>query len=162
MSAPFSVTVNLGVVERMLDDVASTCEASVRPAAQAGAQVLYDEVKRNVGRLKKHTGNLDRSIYQHYVEAKSRVGVSFYSVGASEKKAPHAHLVEYGHLQRYEVSFDRKRGRFITHKDRPLPRPVQLAAKPFIRPAIAHFERAMQAARERYIAELQSKGVLSS
>lgn len=155
----FAVSVNLGDVERMLDDVASSCEAAARPAAQAGAQVLYDDVKRNVGRLKKHTGKLDRAIYQAYSADQSDPRRAVYHVSWNARKAPHGHLVEFGHLQRYEITFDRNTGRFITHKDRPLAAPRQVAAQPFIRPAMARFEQAITAARERFLADLQSKGV---
>jgi hypothetical protein len=70
--------------------------------------------------------------------------------------------VEFGHLQRYEITFDRNTGRFITHKDRPLAAPRQVAAQPFIRPAMARFEQAITAARERFLADLQSKGVVTA
>lgn len=140
---------------------ATAIAESVRPAAQAGAQVLYEEVQRNVGRIKPHTGNLARSVYQVHSD-RSGNGVEVYHVSWNAKKAPHGHLVEFGHLQRYEVTHDPKTGRFITHKDRPLASPKQIPARPFIRPAAAKFDKAMEAARARLFAELEHKGVVKA
>lgn len=157
----FSLKIDAAGALAMVDGIADTCEAAARPAAQAAAQVLYDEVKRNVGRLKKHTGNLAGSIYQAYSKDNSGNGRATYHVSWNARKAPHGHLVEFGHLQRYEVSFDPQTRRFTTHKDRPLASPRQVAARPFVRPAVARFEQAMQAAQERYLAELQARKVIA-
>lgn len=160
MSRAFSIKFDAAAAYRMLDDVADECEAAARPAAQAMAQVLYDQVKANVGRLRRRTGNLAASIYQAYSASNSRPGVAAYHVSWNAKKAPHGHLVEFGHLQRYEISFDRDSNRFITHKDRPLAAPKHVAARPFIRPAMGHAQRALDAGRGRYFAELQAKGLI--
>lgn len=144
-------------LNQWLDELAAEANAAVRPAAQAGAQVLYDEVKRNVGRLKRKTGNLERSIYQAFSPDNSGDGKVTYHVSWNRKKAPHGHLVEFGHLQRYEVSFDPNTKRFTTHKDRPLPVPKQIAAKPFVRPAMAKFPQALEAAKEELFKRLDQK-----
>ena len=156
----FSIKVDLGDIDKMLDGVADACVEAARPAAQAGAQVLYDEVQRNVGRIRRHTGNLASSIYQAYSKDNSRAGVATYHISWNARKAPHGHLVEFGHLQRYEISFDPVTKRFITHKDRPLPTPRHVAARPFIRPAMAKMPAAEEAMRLRYLQELQTRGVL--
>jgi HK97 gp10 family phage protein len=78
-------------------------KAAVRPAAQAGAQVLYEAVKANVNRIGKKTGNLAASIYQAYAPEKSGELVSTYAISWNKQKAPHGHLVEFGHIQRYKV-----------------------------------------------------------
>lgn len=142
------------------DALAAELEAPVRPAAQAMAQVLYDQVQLNVGRLRKKTGNLARSIYQAYSKDSSTPQRAVYHVSWNARKAPHGHLVEFGHLQRYEVSFNRETGRFMTHRDRPLPTPKLVAARPFLRPALAYTQQALDAGRDRYFAELQAKGVI--
>jgi hypothetical protein len=67
--------------------------------------------------------------------------------------------VEFGHLQRYEVSYDEKTGRFTTHKDKPLPTPKHIPAKPFIRPAVDAFPAAQAAGESAYLARLQERGV---
>jgi len=154
-----SVTFSMDTTGLMqwLNELEAEAQAAVRPAAQAGAQVLYDEVKRNVARLKRKTGNLERAIYQAFSPDNSAEGRVTYHVSWNRRKAPHGHLVEFGHLQRYEVSFDPNTKRFTTHKDRPLPAPKQIAAKPFVRPAMAKFPQALEAAKEELFKRLDQK-----
>lgn len=144
-------------LNQWLDELQAEALAAVRPAAQAGAQVLYDEVKRNVARLKRKTGNLDRSIYQAFSPDNSVDGKVTYHVSWNRRKAPHGHLVEFGHLQRYEISFDPNTKRFTTHKDRPLAAPKQVAARPFVRPAMAKFPQALEAAKAELFKRLDAK-----
>lgn len=155
-----SVTVraDMSALDSFLDELGDTVEEAVRPAAQAGAQVLYDEVKKNVAAIGKKTGNLQRSIYQAFSKDNSIEAKAVYHVSWNARKAPHGHLVEYGHLQRYEISFNPKTQRFMTHKDRPLPGgPRQIAAKPFVRPAMARFEAAMEAAKAELMRRIAEK-----
>lgn len=107
----------------------------VRPAAQAGAQVFYDEVRTRVAALgdapekaaaeagvQVGTGNLLRSIYQAHSEDKSINGKSAYVIswrtGKSKEgsggltTAPHGHLVELGHWRKYKVY--KRNGRWFT------------------------------------------------
>lgn len=142
-----TISVDTAALDAALDGIAADLDDAARPAAQAAAQVLYNEVKRNVGRLKKHTGNLDRSIYQAFSKNNSGDGHATYHVSWNAKKAPHGHLVEYGHLQRYEITYDPQTKRFTTHKDRPLAQPKLIAARPFVRPAMAAFPAAIEAAK---------------
>jgi len=153
----FAITVDTSGLEAWLQQLGDEAEAAVRPAAQAAAQVLYDEVKRNVGRIKKRTGNLERSIYQAFSANNSGTGFATYHVSWNARKAPHGHLVEYGHLQRYEITYDPQTRRFTTHKDRPLPAPKQVAARPFVRPAQAKFGAAMEAAKAELWKRLDKK-----
>ncbi len=148
-----TITVDLKGADAVLDGVAADSEAAARPAAQAMAQVLYDQVKLNVSRIRKHTGNLDRSIYQAFSPDNSSAGRMTYHVSWNAKKAPHGHLVEYGHLQRYLVTID-ERGRWITHKDKPLLHPIHIAGKPFIRPVVAYFEQARAAGEAEFARRL--------
>ena len=155
----FSITLDLRSLHAVLDAASRACKEAARPAAQAGAQVLYDEVKRNVSRIKRKTGNLAAGIYQVYSKSSSQDGgTQAYHVSWNAKKAPHGHLVEFGHLQRYQVTYDPKTKRFTTHKDRPLATPYQVAARPFIRPAIAKMLEAEQAMADRFFAELSDRG----
>ena len=153
MSKTFAITADLSGLDSMTDGLAADAEAAARPAAQAMAQVLYDEVKRNVSRIKRKTGNLASSIYQAYSN-QSTPGHPVYHISWNARKAPHGHLVEYGHLQRYEITFDPVTKRFTTHKDRPLAVPKQLAARPFIRPALGKFEQARTAGRDEFLRRL--------
>lgn len=143
----FGIDINEGQFDALCDGLTAAVEDAARPAAQAAAQVLYDEVQRNVRRIRRRTGNLAASIYQAYSRDNSGPARATYHISWNARKAPHGHLVEFGHFQRYEVSFDRESGRFITHLDRPLARPKKVAARPFIRPAQAAMPRAIEAAK---------------
>jgi len=152
----FKITIDasqLGMAELVAD-----AEAAARPAAQAGAQVLYDAVRRNVNGIKRHTGNLSRSIYQAFSRDQSSQGKATYHISWNAKKAPHGHLVEWGHLQRYEVTYDPLTRRFTTHKTRPLATPKLVAARPFVRPAMAQMPQAEAAMRTRWLEELAKQG----
>lgn len=179
----FGITLDLHALRATLDATAEDFAAAARPAAQAGAQVLYDEVKRNVGRIKRKTGNLAASIYQAYSSNNSTPGgVQTYHVSWNASKAPHGGLVEFGHLQRYEIVRD-DRGRMYPMvrpemRGKPKPKrrasqaekdayyvplaggPRQIPAKPFIRSAIDRMPEAQKAMSARFIAELSARGVL--
>lgn len=156
----FGISVDVGALLADIEADAQAVEAASRPAAQAGAQVLYAAVQRNVARIKRKSGNLARSIYQAYSKDNSGPGRATYHISWNAKKAPHGHLVEYGHLQRFEVTHDPKTGHFITHRDRPLATPKQIPGNPFIRPAMSQLPAAQQAMVDRFLAELATKGII--
>lgn len=156
----FRITVDLSGMEADLRQKAAQFEDVARPAAQAGAQVIYNAVRANVARLKQHSGKLAAAIYQAYSQDNSTRGRAVYHVSWNYRKAPHGHLVEYGHLQVYEVSFDKATGRFVTHVDRPLPQPKLVAARPFVRPAADKAPQAEQAMEQRLMDELSKRGVI--
>jgi HK97 gp10 family phage protein len=88
-----------------LDQLQAGVKEQVRPAAQAGAQVLYEEVllrvpvSKSVRKYKGKTyapGGLKASIYQVFSQDNSADGRATYHVSWNYKKAPHGHLVEYG------------------------------------------------------------------
>lgn len=89
--------------ESLLDELGDATEKAVRPAAQAGTQVLYDQVLRNVSKIGFVTGNLMQAIYQAYSKDNSGPLAATYHVSWNHIKAPHGGLVEYGHWQRYAV-----------------------------------------------------------
>lgn len=89
-------------------------QAATRPAAQAGAQVLYDAVKMNtrtqvMTSLKAHwfygtnqkylfdPGTLQASIYQVHSKRNSGPGKDTYHISYNMQKCPYAHMVEFGH-----------------------------------------------------------------
>lgn len=161
--------VDLSGLNLLLDELGEKAKEAVRPAAQAAAQVFYEEMKGNAERIKRKTGNLASSIYQAYSPEKSGERSATYHVSWNAKKAPHGGLIEYGHIQRY-VAYMRKDGKYITKvrpeaqgKPRPnrrasqaikdayyvtLPTPVQVAARPFARPALDKFAEAQKAAEK--------------
>lgn len=161
--------VDLSGLNLLLDELGEKAKEAVRPAAQAAAQVFYDEMKGNAERIKRKTGNLAASIYQAYSPEKSGERSATYHVSWNAKKAPHGGLVEYGHLQRYRYyqGGDGKirpmvrpgmDGRPRPGRNAPqaqkdayyvtLPTPVQVAARPFARPALDKFAEAQKAAEK--------------
>lgn len=165
--------VNVGGVEAMLDAIEGDIQAAVRPAAQAGAEVIYRAVMKNVQAIGKVTGNLSSAIYQVYSEDNSAPGKATYHVSWNQKKAPHGQLVEFGHIQRYAVRMAED-GNWYTlvrpsMRGKPKPRrrasqaerdayyvprkggPQQIAAQPFMRPAYARRDDAVAAVRSKFL-----------
>lgn len=139
-----------------LDELAADALAAVRPAAQAGAQVLYDEVKSNASARKK-TGNLAASIYQVFSDDNSTPRRAEYHVSWNARKAPHGHLVEYGYIQTRQVYIG-KDGKWYSSKV-PLAQPKPIAARPFLRPAFdAKGTAALQAAKDRWLRDMAERG----
>lgn len=155
----FSINLDLAALDRTIGGMTADCEAAARPAAQAMAQVLYDDVKGRATGLGRKTGNLSASIYQAFSERLSVDGRAVYHVSWNPRKAPHGHLVEFGHVMTHAAYFDEKRQRWFTDKRRPV-KPRQVAAQPFVRPAIARFPQAQQVGHDRYLQELKERGVL--
>ncbi|RZI62441.1 MAG: HK97 gp10 family phage protein [Rubrivivax sp.] len=165
-----------------LDEGAELMVDAARPAAQAGAQVLYDAVKRNVSALGRKTGKLEGSIYQKFSDELSRGGRRVYRISWNAKKAPHGHLVEFGFLQSYVMyqgNDGRVRplvrpgmeglprpGRWATRAEKdayyvPLPGgPKQRPGKAFVRSAASQFPKAQAAMEARYLEELRAMGVI--
>lgn len=162
-----------------IDKIVETAKDAVRPAAQAGAQVLYDDAKRNVpvqteahifqgtsyngGRKKKggksagkkgqqylfYPGNLRDSIYQVYSKGNSGPLVSTYHVAWNHKKAPYGFMVEFGVLRTRRV-FQDKNGAWHTTKIK-LKVPKKRAGKAFLRGAWeSNKNQAVAAMREAY------------
>jgi len=144
------IEVDMGGVNALLQTIADDMSKATRPASQAAAQVLYDEVKRNVAKIGKVTGNLDSSIYQVYSKKNSTDWRSAYDDSWNKQTAPHGHLVEYGHIQKFK-SYIGSDGNWYTNKKALLPQPKQVAAKPFMRPAISKFNEAMDAAKDKML-----------
>lgn len=162
-------SVNTDALTSLIEGMAERAEGVARPAAQAGAQVIYDRVKLNVSRLGRVTGNLNNSIYQVYSD-QSTDTVAIYHIGWNNKKAPHGVNVEYGHMVRYEYYKDSK-GR-IRPMVRPekvgtprptnrkdfanyyVPRkggPLRVAPKSFLREARSVFPQAYLAAKNKIV-----------
>lgn len=155
--AGFSITFDTNAFLSQLDEKKSEISEALRPAAQAGAQVLYDEVKRNVAKIGKKTGNLSSSIYQVYSKDNSIDGqIHRYHISWNAKKAPHGHLVEYGHVQRYVTVIDKRTGEWVTLKSKPLPAPKVVGARPFLRPAMSKFPAAQAAMKNEFYSLLKS------
>jgi hypothetical protein len=156
-----TMKVDMAAVNVMLAQLKGDIHKAVRPAAQAAAEVLYRAVLTNVDAIGRKTGNLRASIYQAFSEDKSKaVGDGYsravYHVSWNAKKAPHGHLVEYGHIQKFKVYLG-KDGRWYTNKKAPLATPKQVAARPFIRPAFNRQDEAVAAAKAKIYEILGAK-----
>lgn len=163
------LTVDISALEQDLAQLGDAMEEVARPAAQAMAQVYYDEFKRNIAAIPEKTGNLGRSAYQVYSRSNSGTGVASYHVSWNPRKAPHGHLVENGHVQRY-VTYEGSDGNLYTAKrpeaygkpkprrgasqaerDRyylPLATPKQIPARAPLRRAQQKTPQAVEAARQ--------------
>lgn len=150
-----TLKVPMEAVNALLHELEGDIHKAVRPAAQAAADVLYHAVLTNVDAIGKETGNLRSAIYQAFSEDQSKVAGEGYSratyhVSWNAKKAPHGHLVEYGHIQKYKVYLG-KDGKWYTNKRAPLAAPKQVGARPFIRPAFHRQNEAVEAAKAKLL-----------
>lgn len=167
----FSMGLNLSDLDGFINQSKEKLQASIRPAAQAGAQVLYEAVRSNAGRNKK-TGNLERSIYQKFSESNSTELKATYHISWNQTKAPHGFLLEYGHIQRYKVyvgsdgNWHTAVRRAMQGKPKPkrsapqsvkdayyvtLPSPKYVPAIPLVRAAVvSHGEKAVQAMKDEF------------
>jgi len=175
----FTASVDIDALLADTDDEIAAIEAAARPAAQAGAQVLYDAVKANVRRLGKKTGNLEGAIQQAYATKEGRAGFARYDISWSHIKAPHGHLLEDGWIQRYAVYMG-KNGKWYTlvrpeKRGTPKPKrsapqsvkdayyvlrpggPVQHPAKAFVRSAAQYIPAAEDAMEKRFFEELDKR-----
>lgn len=97
----FKMELDTSSLNDLIDEIGAAIEEAARPAAQAAAQVLYEEVHRNVASIGRETGNLANAIYQAFSKDNSAPGHATYHVSWNGSKAPHGHLLEYGFIQRY-------------------------------------------------------------
>ena len=102
-----SMTFDDAGLQAKLDKFAAELQAAARPAAQAGAQVFYDEVKiRAPMSTKSHgykgspniyqPGNLKASIYQVFSKTNSVNGKQVYQISYNQKKAFYGRFIEFG------------------------------------------------------------------
>lgn len=114
-----SVRLNIASFKDQLRAEADKLHAATRPAAQAGAQIIYERARINVPvskdphyfyiRGKKYgpfaPGNLRNAIYQVFSESKSFKDVSTYQISWNKKEAPYGFMVELGTSQSAARSF---------------------------------------------------------
>lgn len=126
MAEAFAIKFDGSAFDAELDAITATAEECMRPAAQAGIQVFYDEVLLRVpvaqdshyfyGSSYRATGtrygigggsnrgpiapykpgNLRDSIYQAFSKDNSGDGFATYHCSWNYKKAPYGHMVENG------------------------------------------------------------------
>lgn len=148
-------------------------QASARPSAQAGAQVLHDVARRQAPRssgahrfigtqyAKNGTaytfqpGTLQAAIYQAFSRDNSADGQATYHVTVNTRKAPYWFWAENGRVQRHAVVLT-KAGRFMTLKHQPLAAPKRTLGKPYLGAARDALPQAEAAMRQRFSQEMQS------
>lgn len=109
-----SMKINMNVAKFKLELAATAAELgrATRPAAQAGAQIIYDRAKSiaiGIRSDKPHMfhgtnkiygpyspGNLREAIYQAFSKDRSFSDVSTYHISWNADKAPYGGMVEFG------------------------------------------------------------------
>lgn len=140
---------------RGLDSLSTVAKRHLpRSMAVAAGKVFRDEAQNRAP--KGPTGNLRAAIYLAYSENRSRPdhGFAAYGVTWNKSKAPHGHLVEFGHWQTH-ATYLGKDGKWYSDPNKPLANPKWVPAHPFLRPTYdAMVQTALQAAMERGQARL--------
>ena len=100
----FRIDFDFSSFEKKLDTLIATdlAESVMRKAAGAGAKILYDEMR---ARVPVKTGKLKESIYYWWDKQQSGKQSALYRIGPNTKKAPHWHLVEFGHWDKTKKHF---------------------------------------------------------
>lgn len=148
MADAFRIDFDTSGVDAALDKIANKAGECVRPAAQAGASVLYGEARYRApvsegahffyGTHQKYlfaAGTLRDSIYQVYSEDNSSKGrLATYHISWNHQKAPYGFMVEYG--------------------------TSRAAAHPFIRPAYdAAKDLSLTVANDKFISLMEGANV---
>ena len=157
MADPIQTKTDFSSALAGLDRLAGAARVSLaRSMAVAGGQVLRDEAKllAPVGTEEGGSiapGALRDSIYLAYKQNKSSDHQEVYSVSWNAKKAPHGHLLEFGHWQPYVVAKIKGGyggGYYSTKVKKETP--TWTPAHPFLRPALdSASDRARAAMIER-------------
>jgi len=100
-----------------------------RSMAVAGGSQIRDEAK---ARAPVESGALRDAVYLAYRDGRSTESQVVYSVSWNKKKAPHGHLIEFGHWQT-RVAYQGSDGNW--YSGAPLAAPRWVPAVPFLRPA---------------------------
>lgn len=133
MAESFSIRFDRAGLDAGLDELLAAAQQNARPAAQVGAQVLYDEARLRAGppNMTPRTGKLKDSIYQVYSKDHSGADHATYHISWNARTAPHGHLLEYG--------------------------TSRMAARPFLRPAFdARQQDALRASHAKYTELMQA------
>jgi hypothetical protein len=171
----FKIVVDTHKVQRKLKDIWEQGELAARPAAQAGAQVFYDEVKLRApvsdaphffyGRLAKGAttrtiypfkpGDLRDSVYQVFSKDNSNKSRATYHIAWNHQVVPYGFMVEFGHIQTRK-SYIGSDGLWYTSKEPLEGGPKVVGPTPFLRPsADAKRGDAIEAANARWIADMK-------
>lgn len=162
-SKTFSATFQSNIAAALQGLAKEVQETTLRPAAYAGARVLYDEMHLRVPRV---TGELEESLYHWFDVKRSSDVKKIYMIGPNKEDAPHWYNVEFGHW-RYNKIIDGRPVRSMSNKNRRVPTPgtraptvhdlpgalflpVWVPPTPYVRPTWdGGIQYAMKAAKKR-------------
>lgn len=100
-----NASLDLSGIFARLDHITSAAHNAARPAAQAGAQVFYDEVRARVpvsakphksGKKTYTPGTLRRAVYQAFVQDESGADRATYRISWNKSHAFYGRFVEFG------------------------------------------------------------------
>ena len=114
-----AVRMNVAAFKEQLRAEVDKLHAATRPAAQAGAQIIYERARLEAPvsadshyfyiRGKKYgpyaPGTLKNAIYQVYSKENSFKDVSTYHISWNKDKAPYGYVYEWGNSKRGAKSF---------------------------------------------------------
>lgn len=142
-----------GDLKKQLEQFAKDLQGEVLTSAvAAGAKVLYDELQV---RVPVDDGQLKSAVYRYMDRETEKQPNRTYFVGVNMAKAPHWWLVEYGHMQSFQVIKTKNKG-WKTLKKRPLPAPRFVPGSPYLRPtADAKLAEALEVVKKRFGQKIQ-------
>ena len=170
------ITASLNGFRAALDKVGAEMLDAARPAAYDGSDVILAEINSKVASMGQRKGLLHNAIYRVFAR-RSQDDVPIYDVGVNMRKAPHWHLIEYGHW-RYYAAKQLPSGDWVTLKRKgakgkkpsrkaskavkdayyiPLKTPVWVPARPYLRPAKEALPKALAAARKTFLERIRAK-----
>lgn len=126
------VDIDTAAVTAGLDKLVDQAYSVARTIGAAVGAAMRDEAKSKV---RSHSGKLAAAIVVKYAPEWSTDKQVRYIVTWNRKKAPHGHLVEFGH-RRYNEVVQLPNGQWITTNNK-LEHPEWVPARPFLRPAQA-------------------------
>lgn len=163
MAEPIQAKADFSGWRRAIEQLAGPARESLaRTMAVAGGRILRDEAKMlapvggDMSVVERQAGESNRpgllrsAIYLAYKPERSTHGEYVYSVSWNAKKAPHGHLVEFGHWRTHAV-YKGKDGEWYTNPKIKLDKPQWVPARPFLRPAL-------DAAGDRARAAMMARG----
>jgi len=136
-----NVTADLSEWEVFFDKLEGPVRESLaRRMAVEGGVLLRDAAKSNARMAANEEGVPTRGVLSNaillaYDKRNSTQTMFTYNVAWDSKKAPHGHLVEFGHWQTHVV-YKGANGEWYTRKDMPLDTPKWIAARPFLGPTM--------------------------
>lgn len=136
-----NATLDLSEWDRALDALDGPVKESLaRRMAVEGGVLLRDAAKSNAAMAANEEGVPTRGVLSNAIllafdKRNSTQTMFTYNVSWNSKKAPHGHLIEFGHWQTHVV-YKAPNGQWYTAKDKPLDNPKWIPARPFLGPTM--------------------------